>query len=165
MWAHYADSNRGVCIGINVEKKDEKIILPIKGAERENLIVRPIQYIPKSHYKKTIDKSEENPNLSDTNLSVDAFFRKDNCWKYEKEIRAVIETENPKKMRTLKYLKEGAISKIYFGASCPQQIRIAIQRLCLCSNLACSNAKTYAIRPVRLEFEPANSVPVLTPID
>ena len=166
MWAHYADSNRGICIGINVEEKDGDIILPIKDIKRENLIVRPVEYISKSHCKKIIDKSKENPNLSDENLSVDTFFRKDNCWKYEKEIRAVIKAENPKNPRTLRHLKEGAISEIYFGALCPQSIRIAIQRLCLCSNLACSKAKTFTMKPVGLEeFETRNSYPVLTSID
>jgi hypothetical protein len=118
MWAHYADSSRGIAIGFEATKgskldSDEHCIkvnysdeLPVfKGEEGLNLAT--------SFYAdgKNIQKI----------AFIDGTFRqavstKPTCWEYEKEWRYIEENSGS-------YDFPGKLTEIVFGLKCPQDIR------------------------------------------
>lgn len=68
MWAHYANSHTGFCVGYD---KDEIESISLK--------------LKKIHYQDTV------PSLNNCNNEEVLFF-KYNCWSYEKEWRAIVES-------------------------------------------------------------------------
>ena len=95
LWAHYADSHKGICVGFDIDKL-EKIsgykIYPVKPEQK-----RPeVEFSDdESHYK---------------NFLIKMLTTKPMCWKYEKEYRMV--ALSPQKRNICCF---GAIKEIYLG--------------------------------------------------
>ena len=87
MWAHYADSHRGICIGFRTAAFQR---------------VRPIQYPSRV--------PDLDPALPPDEKRTKAFFTKRAAWAYEREWR-VVETEETDFLP----LKDGDITQVIFG--------------------------------------------------
>ena len=116
MWAHYADSHKGICIkyrfpnDLSVTTGDNKSILSF---------FRDVEY----DSKKLGEYSKK-----DGILYKDAFFLKAEYWKYENELRFLhfdLENSNPYKSIYI----PNCIEAIYFGLKCPDVERETIMKI------------------------------------
>lgn len=115
MWAHYADSHKGVVIGIDFDKVFYEICRIICG-----LKLNQVKY------------SEQRPRiniLTDFEIQPEAFFRttltKSSEWKYEREFRAVFPVDTLEKLRKEGFasLKDFNGKKTWFLRLNPESIR------------------------------------------
>lgn len=88
MWAHYADSNKGVCLEFNLSHTPELY---------EKLF--PVKY------------SDDYPEINSTDEIVDALFVKRNAWSTEKEWRILSNTKGGK------IFSKKSLTGIYFGCN------------------------------------------------
>ena len=108
MWSHYANSHSGVCIGYDfsttiIEKeKDGYAKCIINGKEFVLSEVNYDVYIPSVDMKLMHSEFDE---------TIKAFSNKMECWKYEKEIRAI---RNAKDSNIIEIPRE-CIKEIYYG--------------------------------------------------
>lgn len=124
MWAHYADSHKGICIKYCFDSK------------MTNDICSSGQKI--SYFKNVIYSDDAMENLVDKNdNSIDAtkgVFLKGKCWEYEKELRYLdLDVEGTGTHKQIDI--PDCISAVYFGLRCPQSdkdtiIKILKERKC-----------------------------------
>jgi hypothetical protein len=93
LWSHYADSHKGICIGIEVNESD----------------IPPhfIKYEDQTPYVEAINNCLAADNI------VEILTTKMNYWKYEAEIRFLADREEPE------MIKIGVTKKIILGARSP----------------------------------------------
>lgn len=106
LWAHYADSHKGVCLQFDIAKSLETFILPRK-------VVYNDQY-PHYNYVKEHEKI------------MIPFYHKSNVWSYEEEIR-IIKVDQP---NILREVNKEALSGIIFGCCCDKDERNRIMNKC-----------------------------------
>lgn len=102
MWAHYANSHRGMCLEYEFDKKIFKS--GITTSEEEIVMLAPIEYAE-------VISFEGEPSMKQ------ALFQKSNFWEYEHEMRLcnfnTNETEEFPSIRC-----EGALKAVYLGEKC-----------------------------------------------
>lgn len=102
LWAHYADSFRGICIEVEAESTD-------------NSEVVEVGYSPFTLYVSDDYKGDRN------RLSRDILSGKNEAWDYEREVRILSNTE---------YVNAGVkIRAVYFGLRTSEIMKDAIARL------------------------------------
>lgn len=115
MWAHYADSHKGICIKYHFPStltslhcRPDKAVLYFRDIEyREDLSVL---------------------NVSDSMSVRDAFFAKSKSWQYENEIR-LLQCNINGNGDYAQISVSGCIEAVYFGARCPQKTQQTIMAL------------------------------------
>lgn len=116
MWAHYADSHRGICIKYRFCNSISQL-----GGENKNVVAyfKDVKYSNKamSEYSK-----KDSINLED------AFFLKGKKWEYENELRFLYyDLNNQSDYGTIEI--PNSIEAIYFGFKCSQKDKEAIQNI------------------------------------
>lgn len=106
LWAHYADSHKGICLEFDIKKSPETFILPQK-------VVYNDQY-PHYNYFKERDQI------------MKPLFHKSNVWSYEEEFR-IIKVNQPNILRDV---NKEALSGVIFGCCCDKEERNRIMRKC-----------------------------------
>ncbi len=115
LWAHYADSHRGVCIrymfpGEFTTHTDDGRVLFFKDVV----------------YKDDLKYLKEKNGL---NLE-EAFFVKSSCWEYENELRLVCYNPSDKGQELHGTMSaKNVVAAVYFGVKCPAEDRESIIRL------------------------------------
>ena len=108
MWSHYAYNHEGVCFEFDLEVESDlfahRDFYKMLGM-KSNLYVKEIEY--KSYNARcTLDLDDMEKKKQD-NIEDDAFykylFEKDECWKYEKEVRCIWESNEVKFPRVVKF--------------------------------------------------------------
>ena len=107
MWAHYAESHKGICIEYSIEENSP---LLNNGFISEDARGR----LDKVQYKDPPTETKEHLNYTD------CFLVKDKAWKYEREYRLVYyDTKREDLFYTVPLSALGMrISSIYFGINC-----------------------------------------------
>ena len=116
MWAHYADSHRGVCIKYRFCDSISQL-----GGENKNVVAyfKDVKYSNKamSEYSK-----KDSINLED------AFFLKGKKWEYENELRFLYyDLNNQSDYGTIEI--PNSIEAIYFGFKCSKKDKEAIKNI------------------------------------
>lgn len=125
LWAHYADSFKGVCLGFNTlyennayslqlsnEKNIEHLIIADKITKREILLeveyslIEPIIYNPIKDNYDNIKKG---------------ILSKEPKWSYEKEYRSVIPIYNNKETNQKINYRKNILKEVYFGFRTPKK--------------------------------------------
>jgi hypothetical protein len=116
MWAHYADSHRGICIQYRFSPANPPFISQQEGC---HICFLPIEYSDGNLAKYSAGKKES--------ISLyDSFFLKGESWKYEKEVR-LIKYDPEGKGKYASIPMEGHIEAVYFGLNCSSKDRKAIR--------------------------------------
>ena len=118
MWAHYADSHRGICIKYNLS-----ICADIHGQEDNGvfLFVRDVVYSSGALEAYSVRERRSMP-------ISDFFFLKGDAWKYEKELRLVRFDLKGKGGYTC-ISAPGCIEAIYFGLRCSEDDKRTIRSI------------------------------------
>lgn len=116
MWSHYADNHKGFCIGID-EKiySDENLLSDVC---YENIDPNIRQEIINSHVPGEINKKYEK-----------LITHKHEDWKYEEEVRMILEMKDPNLSGKTVRLSENQIKEIYFGCRMPYKNKQLIEKI------------------------------------
>jgi hypothetical protein len=108
MWAHYAESHKGICIKYNLDKLSKQLI------KTEEKIVS---------YLKSVEYSNEDIKLKlqkDPSYLVNTFFLKGKEWEYENELRFLyFDAEGQGEHAAIPI--KNCIEAIYFGLRCSKK--------------------------------------------
>lgn len=118
MWAHYADSHKGICIKYHFDSSMTKSICD------------PGKII--SYFKNVIYSDDAmNKLVDDNNNSIDArnaVFLKGKCWEYENELRYMeLDVEGTGTHKQIDI--PNCISAVYFGLRCSQSDKDTIMKI------------------------------------
>jgi hypothetical protein len=131
MWGHYADSNKGICLGyksynnhnaylLKVEKQNNPWI--VKDGDKKVMVLLEVHY----------DKTEIHPfNLFQGNQDalIEAFRHKEPKWAYEKEYRIVyMNTSDIDENKKVKYDKRDLV-EVIFGLRTPKDKILEIHNI------------------------------------
>ena len=139
MWAHYADSHKGICIKYRLPND----ISVLNGGNPYTLsLLGDVEYNDK--------KLGEYPSKSKIAYE-DAFFLKVEDWKYENELRLLhfdLENSNPYKSIDI----PNCIEAIYFGLKCPDVERETIMKIMKEKQFVEKNIEGKVIRTESVKF-------------
>lgn len=119
MWGHYANSHKGICIGLDRSIINNKL----KKEYRSNYRLVDVQYI-RELPKITWDELGNRKNV--VALAQRRYSTKSQHWSYEDEIRILVESE---KNFSLSFDNQ-LISEVIFGARTPIDTKIELFNLC-----------------------------------
>jgi hypothetical protein len=155
MWGHYADSNKGICLGyksyfnhnaylIKVEKQNNPFI--VYDGDKKVMVLLKVKY----------DKTEIHPyNVFQGNQEalIEAFRTKEPKWSYEKEYRIVyMNTLGIDENKKIKYDKRDLV-EIIFGLRTPKDKMLEIYNI-VKNNYDINKIEFYKIKNVKtLEME------------
>lgn len=114
MWAHYADSHKGICIKYEIK--------PSNLVDTSNRVIRLFNV----KYNKEFPLNGEIP-------FVDALLTKGNYWEYEKECRLLL--FSTKEENDYCQLKEYEVAAIYMGSRIGKEKRDCLKTLCKEKNI------------------------------
>lgn len=115
MWAHYADSHRGICIKYKFPSD-----ITTSAGENSNYV----SYFKDVEYSSDLEKFSKQKSIN----MKDAFFAKGTSWKYENELRLLY--YNPTDNNSFVSLPIlNCIEAVYFGVKCPDQDKQAIREI------------------------------------
>ncbi|PSV29284.1 DUF2971 domain-containing protein [Photobacterium sp. GB-72] len=117
MWSHYADCHRGFCIGIDcLELENSKIMVEVKYSE-SFLEVDNDTFL---HSNKIGGINEEWQRI---------LTQKYDDWKYEEEVRLILQLNDSNAKGKLFCLPDGAIKEIYFGCNMNEKNKNTIRKI------------------------------------
>jgi hypothetical protein len=124
MWSHYADSHKGICVGIKAihesESKTPQIGLSLPD---EDSGINQTIYWPVYEVKYAAD-NELNPPIKffsdDSDKIIEKITTKSDCWSYEKEMRMIL--WNPIEKDHVIRLARGSIGEVIFGLNTPSEV-------------------------------------------
>lgn len=115
MWAHYADSHRGICIKYHFSNSLTKLY---------SKVGKPVRYFRDVEYKDDLSVL----NIGDTITIKDAFFAKSKAWEYENELRLIQFDLNGSGNYDVIDVPS-SIEAVYFGAKCSQEDKDCIMEI------------------------------------
>lgn len=115
MWAHYADSHKGVCIKYHFPNTITK---QPKCGEKVLAYFRDVRY----------SNDVYNTGKDDSITMQDAFFLKSKAWEYENELRYLYFNHDGKSDYAQIDIPN-CVSAVYFGLKCPEEERQFIMKL------------------------------------
>ena len=115
MWAHYADSHKGVCI---------KYHFPNTLTRDAKCGNKVLAYFRDMRYSDDV----YNTGINDGITMNDAFFLKSKAWEYENELRYLYFDHNGKSDYSQVAIP-GCVAAVYFGLKCPEEERQFIMKL------------------------------------
>lgn len=119
MWAHYADSHKGICIKYDLSF--ENITKILKGNDGQCISLRYVKYSDKA-------LGEYSAGKGDSISLFDSFFLKGKSWEYEKELRLIRYDQNGQGKYTSIPL-DGCIKAVYFGLKCTEEDKNIIKKI------------------------------------
>lgn len=106
MWAHYANNAKGICIKYSLSPYFQHFI---QGAYAN--VMSAVQYCDEYDYTKS----------SHINL-IDSFFKKEEVWKYENEVRLLnFDSSTDKDYINIELDEDSCIKEVYFGLNCSEE--------------------------------------------
>jgi hypothetical protein len=123
MWSHYAESHKGICLGIKCRYKNKVKYLDL--ISEKGKVEIPIESVNYS-----LDGKKEMPipaNMIKNDIIKKNSYLKAKEWEYEKEIRAII-TKEEVGSKILK-LRKNSIKEIYFGINVPYKIILKTMKI------------------------------------
>ena len=114
MWAHYADSHRGICIQYNIK--------PSNIVDTRNRVIRLFDV----KYNKSFPLDGKIP-------FVDALLTKGNYWEYEKECRLLL--YSTRKEDEYCQLKDYEVNAVYMGSRIGKEQRNCLRTICREKNI------------------------------
>lgn len=115
MWAHYADSHKGVCI---------KYRFPNTLTKHPKCGEKVLTYFRDVRYSNDVYDTGKNGNIT----MQDAFFLKSKAWEYENEVRYLY-FDHDGKTDYAQVGIPGCVTAVYFGLKCPEEERRFIMKL------------------------------------
>ena len=115
MWAHYADSHKGVCIKYHFPNT------LTKDAKCGNKV---LAYFRDVRYSDDVYNTGRNDGIT----MNDAFFLKSKAWEYENELRYLF-FDHDGKSDYSQVAIPGCVAAVYFGLKCPEEERLFIMKL------------------------------------
>ena len=115
MWAHYADSHKGVCI---------KYRFPNTITRHPKCGEKVLAYFRDVRYSNDVYHTGKNGNIT----MQDAFFLKSKAWEYENEVRYLY-FDHDGKTDYAQVEIPGCVTAVYFGLKCPEEERLFIMKL------------------------------------
>ena len=115
MWAHYADSHKGVCIKYHFPKT------MTRDAKCGNKV---LAYFRDVRYSDDVYNTGKDDGIT----MNDAFFLKGKAWEYENELRYLYFDHDGKTDYTQVAIP-GCVAAVYFGLKCPEEERQFIMKL------------------------------------
>lgn len=138
MWAHYADSHKGICIKYRFTNSMSKL-----GGDGNGVV---------SYFKDVKYSSEEMSKYSkkDSINLEDAFFLKGKDWEYENELRFLHYDLNNQDSYTINI--PNCIEAIYFGLKCSDKDKKSIKKIMNSIHFVQTDLKgiVTATRPIKL---------------
>lgn len=117
MWSHYADCHKGFCIGINWPDLEESDVLSSINYS-ESFFESDLEVFLHSNIDGKINKQWEK-----------ILTQKHIDWKYEDEVRLILELKDHGEKGKLFPLKDGVIEEIYFGCRMSSKNKVTIARI------------------------------------
>lgn len=115
MWAHYADSHKGICIKYNFP-------LDITASDHDKKGY--VSFMRDVEYTSDLEKYSNQDKIS----TRDAFFTKSLSWKYENELRLLY--YNHSDCETFISLPiPNCVEAVYFGVKCPEKEKQTIRNI------------------------------------
>lgn len=122
MWAHYADSHRGISIEYEIPEEKFQDFPDTKSDIKESCFLEKITYMPKFlNTLKNIDLSSDDKE----NLHT-LFLTKDKAFSYEKEYRILMYSKSNK---SVDFIEAPKISKIIFGIRSSNKLKETIEKI------------------------------------
>lgn len=115
MWAHYADSHKGVCI---------KYHFPNTMTRAPKCGKQVLTYFRDVRYSDDVYDTGKEDGIS----MNDAFFLKSKAWEYENELRFLF-FDHEGKADYAQVKIPGCVAAVYFGLKCPEEERQFIMKL------------------------------------
>lgn len=115
MWAHYADSHKGICI---------KYVFPANFVCNDDPVNRTWSMMANMQYVPHFTFNAKNPFTVE-----DALLKKFNIWEYENEVRLIHYDPNYTEDFKELHLPENSIAAIYFGINCPALVKEEITKI------------------------------------
>jgi hypothetical protein len=115
MWAHYADSHKGVCIKYHFPNT------LTKDAKCGNKV---LAYFRDVRYSDDVYNTGRNDGIT----MNDAFFLKSKAWEYENELRYLFFDHDGKSDYSQVAIPR-CVAAVYFGLKCPEEERLFIMKL------------------------------------
>lgn len=143
MWAHYADSYKGICLEFdNSHDRFDKAFFDLKYAAQGSVLydfVDPVNYFANKEvgFQKI-------------------FTRKNKDWKYEEEYRYIIYNEYDQKFQGLYRFKKHFLKGITFGARCSEENIQKVLEFCHENELTNLIFKRSVIKGMQIVYEPVN---------
>lgn len=130
MWAHYADSNKGVCLEFNLSKTPELFnkIFPVEYNDQFS-VINSMDDLPK------------------------ALLRKRTAWQYEKEWRILTN------VRGGKPFNKSSLTSIYFGCNVPTNKIEEVRKLMIANDYKKVNFKQFSFYINKIKFTPLDDFP------
>lgn len=144
LWSHYADAHRGVCLGFGV---------PVVDSMNHNIF--PVRYISRPlKLDSSFGWDQENAkiNLDDEeqmeNFAHALFFTKYTHWKYENEVRMLMDLGNKEGEHYFcPFCEDLKLWQVIVGAHCevsPRELRLAME--------GCDNAENIIVTFTKLSY-------------
>lgn len=155
MWAHYADSSRGVCLTIKVPKR---LVYPVCYTSARVFSDSNINYIVE-HGKNRQLKTNLNKSLVDLSNDVKIAHIKDHRWLYENEYRIVFDNDNGLINDEGNWFMPVKITQVYLGVNFSKNSVEEIERvkdLCSHNNIPIKEMRIsdskYVVKPISAVF-------------
>ncbi|MFK8036696.1 MAG: DUF2971 domain-containing protein [Crocinitomicaceae bacterium] len=129
MWAHYTDGHSGFCLGFNREKLEKSF---------GKNVIYDVDY-PVKRRPISVDANPEN-NMQIEFNPIPVFTSKYNFWRYEKEVRAILDFSSEKKSQLVKYNSE-ALTEVIFGIKMPEKEKMLLIKTIGNKNINFFNAR------------------------
>jgi hypothetical protein len=123
MWSRYADSHKGICIGIKIcYKNNLKFLKFEKVNDIKRIEAKKVIYEPHNKKIPSVDYHDLTKNMLEESLITKAKY-----WEYEEEYRTILSNDlvNTQIMK----LEKKYISKIIFGVRTPLSIQVKTLKL------------------------------------
>lgn len=123
MWAHYANSHKGICVEYELDKKDFTSTYTLNAVV---LRLLKVDYVNPRVKEEILDFTNNETSL---NLRT-ALATKSIDWQYENEVRMIAYVPNETSQYIQCYLDTiNPIKAIYFGVQCPKQRENAVKKI------------------------------------
>ena len=119
MWAHYADSHKGICIEYDLSF--ENITKILKDNYEQYISLKYVKYSDQA-------LGEYSARKGDSISLFDSFFLKGKSWEYEKELRLIRYDQNGQGKHASIPL-DGCIKAVYFGLKCTEEDKNIIKKI------------------------------------
>jgi hypothetical protein len=120
MWAHYANSNKGICIGYKVIFENNAFLLELDKRNSRNIMFFEkddcyLCALLKVDYNKI--NYTYNPFHQNQDAIKNGFYSKEPKWKYENEYRSIIFNMDNNNIIQKVYYKKNIVKEIIFGSN------------------------------------------------
>jgi hypothetical protein len=121
MWSHYANAHKGFCVEFDFTEilKQTKLKNVFQfNFGNHDILLAPVKY---DYYQLPLN-IDSKVSVLNTMQSLRICTHKFNCWKYEQEYRAILESERAKSIT----IPHQCIKGVYYGFNIPENVKTRI---------------------------------------